>query len=172
MQSLNRIHVHMSAIIDMHKAMTILVDADACPNVVKEILYRAVNRLKINMVLVANQPLTIPKSNHIKSFVVGAGFDVADRYIINIAAPGDLIITADIPLAAEVIKKGAFALNPRGELYTQDNIKERLSMRNLLDEIRGTGQLTGGPAPLTIKDNQKFANSLDRFLAKKPKLLT
>lgn len=167
MQNLSLIHVRTSAIIDMHKVLTILVDADACPNVIKEILYRAVHRLKIKMILVANQPLIIPKSTFIKSVVVGAGFNVADQYIIDIAAAGDLIITADIPLAAEVIKKGAFALNPRGELYTQDNIKERLSMRNLLDEIRGTGQLTGGPAPLSNKDNQKFANALDRFLAKR-----
>ncbi len=144
----------------------ILIDADACPNTIKEILYRAVTRLKIPIILVANRPLFIPKSNFIKSVVVGAGFDVADKYIIEIAEPGDLIITADIPLADGVIKKGAFALNPRGELYDQNNIKERLSTRNLMDEIRGTGQLTGGPAPLTSKDNQKFANSLDSFLAK------
>src|SRR5581483_3205421 len=108
------------------------------------------------MILVANQPITIPKSNLIKSVIVGAGFDVADKYIIDIASPGDLIITADIPLAAEIVKKGAFALNPRGELYTQNNIKEKLSIRNLMDEIRGTGQLTGGPPPLSNKDNQKF----------------
>src|SRR5690349_10696453 len=119
------------------------------------------------MILVANKHIAIPKSNHIKSVVVDSGFDVADKYIIDIAAPGDLIITADIPLAAAVIKKGAYALNPRGELYTQNNIKEKLSIRNLMDEIRGTGQLTGGPAPLTIKDNQKFANALDSFLARK-----
>lgn len=150
----------------MDKCNRILVDADACPNVIKDILYRAVSRLKINMILVANQPLTIPKSSLIKSVVVGSGFDVADQYIINITTPNDLIITADIPLAAEVVKKGAFALNPRGELYTADNIKEKLSIRNLMDEIRGTGQLTGGPPPLSGKDNQKFANALDSFLAK------
>lgn len=146
--------------------MTIIVDADACPNAIKEILYRAVTRLKIPMILVANTPLVLPKSHLIKSVLVGTGFDVADRHIIEIAAPGDLIITADIPLADHVIKKGAFALNPRGELYDENNIKEKLSIRNLMDEIRGTGQLTGGPAPLTNKDNQKFANALDRFLAK------
>lgn len=151
----------------MNKSTIILVDADACPNTIKEILYRVVARLKINMVLVANRPLAIPKSKYIKSIVVGAGFDVADKYIIDVANPGDLIITADIPLADGVIKKGAYALNPRGELYDQNNIKEKLSIRNLMDEIRGTGQLTGGPAPLTNKDNQKFANALDSFLAKK-----
>lgn len=151
----------------MNKANTILVDADACPKVIKDILYRAVLRLKINMILVANQPLTIPKSNFIRSIVVGAGFNVADQYIINISTPGDLVITADIPLASEVIKKGAFALNPRGELYTSNNIKEKLSIRNLMDEIRSGGQLTGGPAPLTNKDNQKFANALDSFFAKR-----
>lgn len=119
------------------------------------------------MILVANKPLAIPKSNHIKFVLVGAGFDVADRYIIDTASPGDLIITADIPLASSVIQLGAFALNPRGEFYTQDNIKEKLSIRNLMDEIRGTGQLTGGPAPLSNRDNQKFANALDSFLAKR-----
>lgn len=144
----------------------IIVDADACPNAIKEILYRAVFRIKINMILVANKPLTIPKSSHIKSVVVSAGFNVADQHIIDITTPGDLIITADIPLAAEVIKKSAFALNPRGEFYTQDNIKEILSIRNLMDEIRSTGQLTGGPPPLSKKDYQKFANALDSFLAK------
>jgi uncharacterized protein YaiI (UPF0178 family) len=118
------------------------------------------------MILVANKPLSIPRSNLIKSVVVGAGLNVADQYIIDIALPGDLVITADIPLADGAIKKGAFALNPRGEFYDQNNIKEKLSIRNLMEEIRGTGQLTGGPAPLTNKDNQKFANALDNFLAK------
>lgn len=151
----------------MNKSNTIIVDADACPKVIKDILYRAVARLQINMILVANQPLAIPKSKYIKSIVVGAGFDVADRYIIDITTPGDLIITADIPLAAAVVKKEGIALNPRGELYTKNNINEKLSIRNLMDEIRGTGQLTGGPSPLTNKDNQKFANALDSFLAKK-----
>lgn len=149
--------------------ITIIVDADACPKAIKEILYRAVTRLKIPMILVANTPLALPKSHLIKSVLVGSGFDVADKHIIEIAAPGDLVITADIPLADQVIKKGAFALNPRGELYDQNNIKEKLSIRNLMDEIRGTGQLTGGPAPLSNKDNQKFANALDRFLAKNVK---
>lgn len=148
------------------KCNTIIVDADACPKVIKDILYRVVARIKINMILVANQPLTIPKSIYIKSVLVGSGFDVADKYIIDITSPNDLIITADIPLAAEVVKKGAFALNPRGELYTEKNIKEKLCIRNLMDEIRGTGELTGGPAPLSNKDNQKFANALDSFLAK------
>ena len=151
----------------MNKCKNIIVDADACPNTIKEILYRVVARVKINMLLVANKPLNIPKSIYIKSKLVANGFDVADRYIIEIAEPGDLIITADIPLADGVIKKGAFALNPRGELYDQNNIKEKLSIRNLMDEIRSSGQITGGPAPLTNKDNQKFANALDSFLMKK-----
>lgn len=150
----------------MNKSITIIIDADACPNTIKDILYRAVTRVKFNLILVANKPLSIPKSNYIRSVVVGAGFDVADQHIIDITTPGDLIITADIPLADAVIKKGAFALNPRGEFYTQDNIKQKLSIRNLMDEIRSTGQLTGGPAPLSGKDNQKFANALDSFLAK------
>jgi uncharacterized protein YaiI (UPF0178 family) len=148
------------------KCNNILVDADACPNSVKEILYRAVARIKINMVLVANKPLTIPRSPYIKSVVVGAGFDVADKHIIELAITGDLVITADIPLADGAIKKGAFALNPRGELYDCNNIAEKLSIRNFMDEIRSAGQLTGGPAPMNKRDNQKFANALDSFLAK------
>lgn len=147
------------------KCKRILVDADACPNIIKEILYRAVARVKIPMILVANQPVTIPRSRLIKSVQVGAGFNVADQYIIDMAEPGDLIITADIPLADGVVQKGAHALNPRGELYDANNIKEKLSIRNLMEVIRSTGQVTGGPAPLNNKDNQKFANALDKFLA-------
>lgn len=146
--------------------MLIIIDADACPNTIKEILYRAVVRVKVNLLLVANRPLNIPKSIYIKSKLVGAGFDVADQYIIDIASPGDLIITADIPLADKVITKGAFALNPRGEFYDQNNIKAKLSIRNFMDEVRGTGQMTTGPAPLTNKDNKTFANALDKFLCK------
>jgi uncharacterized protein YaiI (UPF0178 family) len=147
------------------KCKRILVDADACPNTIKEILYRAVARIKIPMIFVANKPIVILKSKLISFVQVGAGFDVADAHIIEIAEPGDLVITADIPLADGVIQKGAHALNPRGELYDKNNIKEKLSIRNFVGELRGAGQITGGPAPLNKKDNQKFANALDRFLA-------
>ena len=150
----------------MVKCKQILVDADACPNVIKEILFRAAQRLKIPMLLVANQYIKIPPSNFIKFALVGAGFDVADKYIIELAAVGDLVITADIPLADFVIQKGAYALNPRGELYDATNIKEVLSIRNFMAEVRSSGQITGGPAPLNNRDNQNFANALDSFLTK------
>lgn len=148
------------------KCNTILVDADACPKVIKDILFRAVARVKIPMILVANQPIAIPRSNLIKFVQVGSGLDVADKYIIDIAQPGDLVITADIPLADGAVHKGAIALNPRGELYDKNNIKEKLSIRNFMTEVRSTGEITGGPAPLNNRDNQKFANALDSFLAK------
>jgi uncharacterized protein len=144
----------------------IWVDADACPGVIKEILFRAAERAKIDMTLVANQPLSIPPSSHIRAVRVGAGFDVADKYIVDVLAPGDLVITADIPLAAAAIDRGAHALNPRGELYTKDTIRERLSMRNFMDELRGSGVVTGGPAALGARDRQAFANSLDTLLRK------
>lgn len=148
------------------KCNTILVDADACPKVIKDILFRAVARVKIPMILVANQPIAIPRSNLIKFVQVGSGLDVADKYIIDIAQPGDLVITADIPLADGAVHKGAIALNPRGELYDKNNIKEKLSIRNFMTEVRSTGEITGGPAPLNNRDNQKFANALDSFLTK------
>ncbi|HSX20876.1 MAG TPA: YaiI/YqxD family protein [Gammaproteobacteria bacterium] len=147
------------------KCTRILVDADACPNTVKTILHRAVERLKIPMIFVANKPVVMPRSKLIKFVQVGAGFDVADKHIIEMIEPGDLVITADIPLADAVVQKGAHALNPRGELYTQNNIKEKLSIRNFMSEVRSTGQITGGAPPLTKQDTQKFANALDRFLA-------
>lgn len=146
--------------------MKIWVDADACPGVIKEIVFRAADRSQVHTTLVANQALRAPPSAYIRSVQVGAGFDVADKYIVAQLEAGDLVITADIPLAAATIEKGAHALNPRGELYTQDNIRERLSMRNFMDELRGSGVVTGGPAPLDAKDKQAFANSLDRFLRK------
>ncbi len=151
----------------MNKIMCskILVDADACPNTVKDILYRAVARIKIPMILVANQPISIPKSAYIKFVQVGSGFDVADKHIVELTVAGDLVITADIPLADFVIQKGGFALNPRGELYTANNIKQTLSIRNFMEVVRSTGQITGGPAPLDKRDNQKFGNALDKFLA-------
>ncbi len=146
--------------------MQIWVDADACPKVIKDILFRAAERMRVTTVLVANKPLQVPRSAYIRTMQVPAGFDMADNRIAENAQQGDLVITADIPLASEVIGRGAFALNPRGELYTQENIRERLAMRNFLDELRSTGVNTGGPASLNQGDRQAFANQLDRFLAK------
>jgi uncharacterized protein YaiI (UPF0178 family) len=145
--------------------MQIWVDGDACPNVIKDILFRTAKRLRIPLILVANTFLRTPPSCYIRSIRVGAGFDVADNAIVRKMATGDLVVTADIPLAAEVIDRGGHALNPRGELYSRENIKERLTMRNFMDELRETGVQTGGPAALSQKDRQAFANQLDRFLA-------
>ena len=146
--------------------MQILVDADACPKVIKEILFRVADRLKIQTTLVANQMLYCPPSKYIRAMQVPAGFDVADNKIAAMVEPGDLVITADIPLAAEVIEKGGHALNPRGEFYTKDTIRERLTMRDFMDNLRGSGVDTGGPPALSQKDRQAFANQLDRFLAR------
>ena len=147
--------------------MQIWVDADACPKVIKEILYRVAERAKIHVILVANQGLVTPPSAFIKSIRVSAGFDVADNYIVQEIEKGDLIITADIPLAAEVIEKGGHALNPRGELYSTETIKQKLVMRDLMDELRGTGEIIGGgPPPLNQRDRREFANQLDKFIAK------
>jgi uncharacterized protein YaiI (UPF0178 family) len=145
--------------------MRIWVDADACPNVVKDILFRAANRTKTELVLVANQFIRTPASAYIKKVQVHAGFDVADNRIVQEMEVGDLVITADIPLADAAIDKGGFALNPRGELYTKTNIKQRLAVRNFSENLRSSGVVTGGPAMLNKKDIQSFANSLDRFLA-------
>ena len=145
--------------------MRIWVDADACPRVIKDILFRAAERKKIKLTLVANQPLRSPPSQYIDSLVVGSGFDVADDKIVELLIAGDLVVTADIPLAAAVIKKEGHALNPRGEFYTPENIHERLAVRNMLDELRGCGVETGGPAVFGPGDKQAFANQLDRFLA-------
>jgi len=144
----------------------IWVDADACPKAIKEILFRAAERVQLDVVLVANQPLRTPPSRFIKARQVPAGFDVADKVIAENVSVGDLVITADIPLAADVVERGGVALNPRGEFYTTENIQERLTMRNLMDELRGSGVMTGGPAPLKQADRQEFANQLDRFLAR------
>jgi uncharacterized protein YaiI (UPF0178 family) len=144
----------------------IWVDADACPRVIKEILYRASDRVGLPLVLVANQPLQVPRSPNIRSVQVSAGFDVADNHIVQQAQAGDLVITADIPLAAEVIARGCIALNPRGDLYTEDNIRQRLSMRDFMDTLRSSGVDTGGPATLSQADRQAFANQLDRLLAR------
>ena len=146
--------------------MKIWVDADACPVVIKEILFRAAERTKITMTLVANQFLRTPASPYIKTITVPSGFDVADSRIVQKCEIGDLVITADIPLAALVVAKGAHALNPRGELYTYANIKERLAMRNLMDELRGNGVEVGGPATFNLADRQAFAAALDKIMAK------
>jgi uncharacterized protein YaiI (UPF0178 family) len=146
--------------------MQIWVDADACPGVIKEILFRVADRLEITVTLVANKLLRTPPSRFIKAVQVPAGFDVADKEIVLLTQVGDLVITADIPLAAEVLQKGGHALNPRGEFYTEDNIQQHLSMRNFMDELRGSGVDTGGPAPFSNSDRQMFANQLDRHLTK------
>ena len=146
--------------------MRIWVDADACPAVIKDILYRAAERLKIEMTLVANKTLRTPPSPYIKALQVPRGIDVADSHIVKEVAPGDLVITADIPLASDVIAKGARALNPRGELYSPENIQERLALRNYLDELRGTGERTGGPPALDNTDRKRFADQLDKLLSR------
>lgn len=145
----------------------IWVDADACPNVIKEILFRAADRVGVPLILVANQSIQVPGSRFIRSIQVSAGFDVADNHILQRAGKGDLVITADIPLAAELIEKGCFALNPRGELYTENNIRQRLNMRDFMDTMRGSGVHTVGPPPLSLADRHAFANQLDRILATK-----
>lgn len=144
----------------------IWVDADACPNVIKEVLFRAAERKQIHVTLVANQTIKTPPSAYIHTIRVEAGFDVADNEIVKQANAGDLVITADIPLAAEVLEKRAVALNPRGELYTAETIKERLTMRDFMDTLRSSGIQTGGPAGLNQKDRQLFANQLDKWLQK------
>jgi uncharacterized protein YaiI (UPF0178 family) len=149
--------------------MKIWVDADACPAVIKDILYRAAERVRLPLVLVANKPLKTPPSPYIRSMQVAGGFDVADNRITELAEPGDLVITADIPLAADVIKKGGHALNPRGEFYSKDNIQERLTMRNFMGELRNTGVMTGGPSAFSQSDRLAFANQLDRFLTRHAK---
>lgn len=144
--------------------MHILVDADALPGPIREILFRAAQRLRLRLTLVANKILQVPGSEYISTIRVGQGFDVVDEAIVKMVEAGDLVITADIPLAAKVIEKDAHALNPRGELYTKDTIQSRLTMRNLLSELRSAGVNTGGPPPLSQRDRQAFANSLDIFL--------
>lgn len=144
--------------------MHILVDADALPGPIREILFRVAQRLRLRLTLVANKILQIPGSEFISTIRVGQGFDVVDEAIVEMVEAGDLVITADIPLAAKVIEKDAHALNPRGELYTKDTIQSRLTMRNLLSELRSAGVNTGGPPPLSQRDRQAFANSLDIFL--------
>jgi uncharacterized protein YaiI (UPF0178 family) len=146
--------------------MQIWVDADACPAVIKEILYRVADRTQMQVTLVANQLLRVPPSRFIRSVQVPSGADVADQEIVRLLAPGDLVVTGDIPLASDVLKKGGYALNPRGEFYTNDNIAQMLTMRAFMDELRGSGVDTGGPAAFNQGDRQNFANSLDRHISK------
>jgi uncharacterized protein YaiI (UPF0178 family) len=147
--------------------MVIWVDADACPVPIKEILFRAADRARVQMRLVANHAVRVPRSAFIRAIQVERGFDVADARILDSMAAGDLVITADVPLAAQVVAAHAFALNPRGTLYTADNVGEHLARRNFMDELRATGEITRGPAALGKADIQAFANELDKFLARR-----
>ena len=149
--------------------MHIWVDADACPGTVKDILFRAAQRTQTSMTLVANRPLRVPQSHLIRTLQVLRGFDVADNEIARRVTAGDLVITADIPLASDVIARGAHAIDPRGELYTPDNIAERLQMRNFMEGLRASGVQTGGPAALDQADRKRFADQLDRLLSRKHK---
>ncbi len=148
--------------------MHIWVDADACPVVIKEILFRAAERKRIPLTLVANKIMQTPKSPFITSKQVGHGFDVADDYIAAQVQPGDIVITADIPLAAEVLDKGGHVINPRGERYSPETIRQKLGMRDFMDTLRSSGIQTGGPPPLNQTDRRNFANELDRLLARHP----
>ncbi len=147
--------------------MRIWVDADACPRVIKDILYRAAERRRVRLILVANSRFPVPKSEFIDFMQVGAGFDKADLSIVEQARSGDVVITTDIPLAAGVIEKGGTGLSPRGEVFDTDNIRGRLTMRDFLDEMRGSGVMTGGPSALSARDRQEFANQLDRLLTRR-----
>ena len=146
--------------------MKIWVDADACPAVIKEILFKAAERTGVQLTLVANQKVQIPRSRFISFVQVASGFDVADNEIVKRLESGDLVITGDIPLAADVIEKGGHALNPRGELYTVENIKARLNIRDFMDTLRGSGINTGGPPPLSQSDRKAFADHLDKLLTR------
>ena len=147
--------------------MQIWIDGDACPVEIKELLYRAAVRVKVKLTLVANQSMRIPKSEFISILTVPYGLNVADKQIVELLQPGDIVVTGDVPLAAHVVQKGGIALDPRGEVFTEENIGERITMRNLMDELRGSDLVTGGPAPFGPKDKQAFANRLDRLLAKR-----
>lgn len=146
--------------------MEIWVDADACPVVIKEILFRAAQRTGVQLTLVANRSVYIPKSPSIRTIQVSSGFDVADDEIVKRCSAGDLVITSDIPLAAEVIDKGGYALSPRGEMYSSDDIRARLNMRDFMDTLRASGIDTGGPSALSQSDRQLFASHLDTLLAR------
>ena len=154
------------ALVPLNREMKIWVDADACPVVIKEILFKAAERTGVQLTLVANQPVRVPPSRFISFIQVSAGFDVADNEIVERVGAGDLVITGDIPLAADVIEKGGHALNPRGEMYTAENIKARLNIRDFMDTLRGSGIDTGGPPALNQGDRKAFADNLDRLLAK------
>ncbi|WP_456238492.1 YaiI/YqxD family protein [Permianibacter fluminis] len=147
--------------------MTLWVDADACPKVIKEIIFRVSARLQLPVVMVANQYLAKPASSLIRCVQVEQGFDVADNYIVQQAQPGDLVVTQDIPLAAELVEKKVAALNPRGELYTRENVRQRLNIRDFMDTMRASGEHGGGPAPFSQQDRMRFANALDSWLARR-----
>jgi uncharacterized protein len=148
--------------------MRIWVDADACPQIIKEILFRAAERAQVLTTLVSNMALSrTPSSQYIRTIQVAKGFDGADQRILAEMQPGELVITADLPLAAEVVTRGGHALDPRGDLYSEDNVRERLAMRNLMQDLRSGGELLGGPAPFRQSDRQLFANQLDRFLTRR-----
>lgn len=147
--------------------MRIWVDGDACPREIKEIVFRAAVRGKIPLTVVANQPMSIPRSEYIDILTVPSGLNVADQKIVELLDPADIVVTADIPLAALVVEKRAIAIDPRGDLYTEESIGERLAMRNLMDELRGGGLVSGGPAPFRSTDKQAFANQFDRLLTKR-----
>lgn len=151
----------------MSDTRQVWVDADACPGVIRDILFRAAERVQVQVTLVANQWLRTPPSRFIRALQVPGGFDVADSAIVDRVQPGDLVVTQDIPLAARVLEKGAIALNPRGERYTPDTMAERLSMRNFMEELRGAGVQTGGPAAFHARDRQAFASELDRWLSQR-----
>lgn len=146
--------------------MRIWVDADACPGAIKEMLFRAAERRKVRVTLVANQMIRTPRSEFIDSLLATREMNAADRQIVELMAPGDLVITADIPMSADVVAKGGTALDPRGQLYTNANVADRLAVRNLMDSLRGNGEVTGGPANFSARDRQAFANQLDRWLTK------
>jgi len=144
----------------------IWVDADACPRVIKEMLYRVAERASIEVVLVANQGLATPPSKYVRSVQVMGGFDEADKYILEIARPGDLVVTADIPLAADLVENDVRVLNPRGERYTRENVRQALNMRDFMDTLRGSGMETGGPPPFSLADRKAFADQIDRLVAR------
>ncbi|EGN76208.1 hypothetical protein A28LD_0288 [Idiomarina sp. A28L] len=146
--------------------MNLWIDADACPVQIRDVMFRAATRKKMQLTLVANQRIKIPPSPWIKVLVVGAGFDVADNEIVRLVSPGDLVITSDIPLAADIIAKGGQALSPRGELFTKENIGARLNIRDFMDTMRASGVQSGGPPPLSQTDRKNFADHLDRILAR------
>ncbi|WP_341939605.1 YaiI/YqxD family protein [Marinimicrobium sp. C2-29] len=149
--------------------MQIWIDADACPVVVKEILCRAASRWKVPLTFVANRPISVPPSPFIKTRQVSSGFDVADNEIVRLLEPDDLVITQDIPLAAEVVEKGGAAMSPRGEPFTRENVRQRLAVRNMMEERRNAGEVTGGPAGFSSADRKQFADQLDRWLQKRAK---